>query len=124
MKYMKKIFFCLFIIMIIFTIMIPKNEFATTISGIGDLDNYNGDGGTSSSFDKMVNNVVALVQVVGSIVSVIVLIVLGIKYMFGSIEERAEYKKTMMPYFVGAIMVFGISNVVGILYYVATNVIS
>lgn len=124
MKYMKKKFFCLLLIMIIFTIIIPKNEFAVSISGIGDLDNYNGDGGTSSSFNKMANNVVAFVQIVGSIISVVVLIVLGIKYMFGSIEERAEYKKTMLPYLIGAIMVFGISNVVGILYYVATNVFS
>ncbi len=123
MMYIKKTIFSLIIIMIIFTFIIPKNEFATVIPGIGDLDNYNGDGGVSVEFDKKVNDVVYIVQVVGSIISVIALVAMGIKYMFGSIEERATYKNTMMPYVVGAIMVFGISNVTGILYYIAKHMI-
>ena len=36
----------------------------------------------------------------------IILVVLGIKYMMGSAEEKAEYKKTMIPYVVGAILIF------------------
>ena len=38
-------------------------------------------------------------------VSVITLVVLGIKYMVGSIEERAEYKKSMIPYLIGAFLI-------------------
>ena len=37
--------------------------------------------------------------------------VLGIKYMVGSAEEKASYKKTMMPYIVGAILLFGATTV-------------
>ena len=33
--------------------------------------------------------------------------ILGIKYMTGSAEEKAEYKKTMVPYLVGAVILFG-----------------
>ena len=35
--------------------------------------------------------------------------------MMGSVEEKAEYKKTMMPYIIGAFMLFGITNLLGIL---------
>lgn len=60
------------------------------------------------------NRIIGIIRFVGSFASVIVLIVIGIKYMSGSIEERAEYKKTMVPYIVGAVLVFGITNLLGI----------
>ncbi len=60
------------------------------------------------------NKIIGVVQFIGSFASVIVLIVLGIKYMTGSLEERAEYKKTMVPYLIGAVFVFGITNILGI----------
>ena len=31
------------------------------------------------------------------------------------IKEKSEYKKTMLPYVIGAILVFGITNVLGII---------
>ena len=52
---------------------------------------------------------------IGMAVSVITLVVLGIKYMVGSIEERAEYKKSMIPYLIGAFFVFGISAILTII---------
>lgn len=41
----------------------------------------------------------------GIIISVISLIAIGIKYMLGSVEEKAEYKKVMIPYVIGAVLV-------------------
>jgi len=32
--------------------------------------------------------------------------ILGLKYMLGSTEERASYKKSMIPYIVGAVLLF------------------
>lgn len=124
MKKTKKIIWILLIFIILSTIVFAKNTFAFDTSGLGDLNNYNGDGGTSQQFDAVINKIISLIQTVGSIISVIALVVIGIKYMFAGIEEKAEYKKTMMPYLVGAIMVFGISNLISILYYLATNVFS
>ena len=31
--------------------------------------------------------------------------------MIGSADERAEYKKSMMPYLIGALLVFGASGI-------------
>ena len=44
------------------------------------------------------------------------LIVLGIKYMMGSAEERAEYKKTLFPYFIGAVLIFAAVNLAQVIY--------
>ena len=53
----------------------------------------------------MANRIIGAIQVIGTILSVSVLGVLGIKYMVGSVDERADYKKTLRPYLIGAIMV-------------------
>ena len=31
-------------------------------------------------------------------------------------EEKAEYKKTMIPYIIGAVLIFAASNVAGMIY--------
>ena len=56
-------------------------------------------------------NIVSIITTIGIIVAVVVLLVLGIKYMMGSASEKAEYKKTMIPYLVGAILIFGASAI-------------
>ena len=50
--------------------------------------------------------ILGILQTVGIVLSVIILVILGIKYMVGSAEEKAEYKKTMIPYLVGAVLIF------------------
>ena len=62
-----------------------------------------------------------VLQTVGVVVAVIILIVLGIKYMAGSAEEKAEYKKTMIPYLVGAILIFAASTIANVIYEFATS---
>lgn len=40
-------------------------------------------------------------------VTVVVGVVLGIKYMIGSVEEKAEYKKLLLPYIAGCVAIYG-----------------
>ncbi len=53
--------------------------------------------------------IVGILQTVGVVLSVVILTVIGIKYMMGSAEEKAEYKKTFMPYIIGAALIFAAS---------------
>ena len=71
---------------------------------------------SNSDLRGLGNSIVTILTTIGSVVSVIVLIILGIKYMTGSVEEKAEYKKTMMPYVIGAALVFAASAIANILY--------
>lgn len=76
----------------------------------------------SRKLGEIGNAIIGILQFIGSILSVAILVALGIKYMVGSVEERAEYKKTMLPYFIGAIMIFGITNILAIILDIARGI--
>ena len=69
-----------------------------------------------------VGKIVGAAQAIGSIVSVIALIVIGVKYMLSSVEEKAANKETFIFYVIGAILVFGISNISQAIYNWATKI--
>ena len=60
--------------------------------------------------------IVTILQTVGVVASVVVLIVIGLKYLLGSVEEKAGYKKSLMPYLVGAGLVFTASLIAQVAY--------
>ena len=75
----------------------------------------------TGKIQDMGNSIIAVVRIVGIVVAVVILLVLGIKYMMGSAEEKAEYKKTMIPYIVGAILIFASTAIVGVVYDMASS---
>lgn len=75
---------------------------------------------TPDSGAEKVRTILGIIQVIGTIISLIAIIVIGIKYMIGSVEEKADYKKTMIPFIIGCAFILGISNIVPIIY----NIIS
>lgn len=90
---------------------------------LGDLDNYGKVSENSSTeFTKMVGTIITIVQVVGSLISVICLIILGIKYMMGTVQEKAEYKKVLLPYVIGAALLFATTNLLKIIYNLALKI--
>jgi len=68
--------------------------------------------------------ILGIVQVVGTIASILTLVLLGIKYMTGSVEEKAEYKKTLMPYIIGAIFVLAATSITTWIYNASQNFFS
>ncbi len=74
--------------------------------GLGNLDDYKGTGTISVSFQQKLSIIFTAIRIIGTVLSVIILIVIGIKYMLGSVEEKADYKKTMMPYIYGTFFLF------------------
>lgn len=56
--------------------------------------------------------VLGWIKYIGILVSVVALTIIGIKYMFSSVEGKAEYKKTMIPYVIGCFLLAGISIVI------------
>ena len=70
---------------------------------------------TKVAFDKA-GIVLGAVRNISVVVSVITLMVVGIKYMFGSVEERANYKQTMIPYVIGCVLAAGGTTIVTFIY--------
>ena len=60
--------------------------------------------------------IVIVLQAIGIVVAVAGAIMLGLKYMMGSLEERADYKKTMIPYIVGCVMIAASTTLISIIY--------
>lgn len=87
------------------------------------LNGLDGKGNVQTNdLTKVGNNIVTIIQVVGIVIAVIVLLVIGIKYMMGSASEKAEYKKTMIPYIVGAVLIFAGTSLVRVIYSLSTSV--
>lgn len=90
---------------------------ANTVFGTTTIEEITGGGANlGTEGNKLVKTIVSWLTGIGMAVSVIVLLILGIKYMIGSAEEKAEYKKTMIPYLIGAALVFGASFIANVVY--------
>ena len=89
----------------------------------GILNQMDGNGNMNTNqITSVGNNVVTIIQVVGVVTAVIILLIIGIKYMMGSASEKAEYKKTMIPYIVGAVLIFAGTSLVRVIYSLSTSV--
>ena len=102
--------FILFFLIFLILCFIPMISYGVDISGIGDLNDYGKVTTSSSVFEDKVGTILGVVQVIGSLFAVISLIAMGIKYMLGSIEEKAQYKKTLLPYFIGKTADIGVPS--------------
>ena len=71
---------------------------------------------TTSNLQAFSRNIYNILLTLGIAVAVISGIIIGIKYMLGSVEERADYKKTMIPYLIGAFMIFTVSLIPQIIF--------
>ena len=108
MKKMVKIISVLMMALIVATPVLATGFTPEQVKG----DTNNG----TKAVQDMGFDLVGILQVIGIIASVAILIVLGIKYMMGSAEEKAEYKKTMIPYLIGAVFIFGASALAQMVY--------
>ena len=117
MKKQVKIVTTLFMTIMII-VMLSNFVFGTSI--ITDIMS-NTSATDTTGITKIGGKLVGIIQVLGIVVAIVVLLILGIKYMVGSAEEKAEYKKTMIPYVVGAILIFAASTIVNILFNVINS---
>lgn len=119
MKKMTKTVLAILIIMTLMTV-------STNVFAVGtDITPKSIDGSSSvdvGGITSIGNDIVRIISTIGVVISVIVLVVLGIKYMMGSAEEKAEYKKTLMPYIIGAGLVFAASAIATVVYNFASSV--
>lgn len=78
---------------------------------IGDADSFLNKGDsehiTTSSLQEFSNTFYNILLTIGIIAAVIAGMVIGIKFMMGGAEEKANIKEILIPYVVGCAVVFG-----------------
>ncbi len=75
-----------------------------------DADSFVTQGNLQYDQSKLVNfsqNVYNIALTIGTVIAVLMGSILGIKFMMGSAEEKADTKKLLLAYVVGCIIVFG-----------------
>ena len=118
MKKNKKILILSFVFAIMVLIMIlPNFVYATDVEGIiGGMNSASSASvGDSKKIAPIINAVIYLLQFAGTGISIIVVTILGIKYMTASANEKAEVKKQAEPIVIGCILLFAAVNVVKII---------
>ena len=86
------------------------------------MENYKGTNPESQTLQNATNNILGIIQAVGTVVSVGALIAIGIKYMLGSVEEKAEYKKAIIPYIVGFFLLVSATTLPNLIYIIITGI--
>lgn len=114
---MKKVIINILSIILILFLLIniyPTRVQAINLDGImSGADNFiqKGNNGTTTIDDKQLQDTSDLIYNillgVSMVIAVIVGIILGIKYMMASSEDKAQIKETLIPYVVSCVIMFG-----------------
>lgn len=99
-KIIKKIAIIMLILCIAFleykTFAIKASELNPEYGGIGELN---------ITIERFGGSILGFIRNITAISSVILIAFFGLKFMFGSVEQKAEYKKHFMPLIVGMVVV-------------------
>ena len=95
----------------------------STVFGVSidNMKNGNVDGNAVNGMEKVGGTIVAYVTNAAMVISIVMIAVLVVKYMLGSAEEKAEYKKSLVPLLIGAILVFGAAAIAKVIVGLAQN---
>ena len=123
-----KIIILIFIMLTVFMIGLSFNNMAygTGAENIDVLDDpkefqpkaINGESGLS----QKIGVILGAVNKAAIVSSVATLMALGIKYMMGSVEEKAEYKKDMGMYLLGIFLAISITTIPNIIYKISSSI--
>lgn len=122
MKKNKKIALALIILIATITFALIPTFANATINpneyNPGDIPQIN-----VTAITNIVNPIIAVLRYGGIGISIIVLMILGIKYMVGSVSEKAEYKKTMIVYIIGVALLVSTTQLLAIIIEIVNGVL-
>lgn len=103
------------LLLAIVLITFATNVFADEL----DPSNLTPSYGDSTALQNKAGQIMGMIRNVAIVASVIIIMVLGVKYMLGSVEEKAEYKKSFMPLIIGIILVVSATTIAAFIFNMA-----
>lgn len=94
-------------VVIMLTVAISPAVNALTPSNVQPNEN-------TAAANKIVSvggSILGIVRSVAIVAAVVIIAILGVKYIVGSTEEKANYKKAFMPYIIGILLVVAASQI-------------
>lgn len=121
---MKLISMVVVIMIMIFTLLSAVYEVKADFNP-GDIINKVGTEANTTNVDTTSLNakagkILAYIRNIAVIAGVIVITILGVKYMTGSLEEKAEYKKSFIPLIVGIIVIMAATVIATTIFSIAS----
>ena len=100
---------CMILLIILFLNCFMNKVFASaeTIIGYYNRSDTTDDGGGSTEVRTIIGRIISMVQIFGMFIAVVMLMSLGIKYMYASPGEKAQIKQGLTVYVIGAVVMFG-----------------
>lgn len=108
---MRKKLLIIFVVVLLISLILPYNSFSINPDDYKNIT-QRPEGG--EEITDVGGKVLGIVQVVGLGIATIMLIVIGIKYITASPQEKSQLKETLVPYIIGAILLFGASGILSI----------
>lgn len=99
------------IVLIIFFLMGTSCVWGDDINTGDYTQIYNSD---SQGIKSMGEKIVGLVQVIGVSVATIMIVVIAIRYFISSPDQKADVKSKLIPFLIGALLLFGASGILSI----------
>lgn len=99
------------IIILVMSICVQAADYNDAISAMNGMTSDDGDP-TSGKLGSIINAAIGVIQMVGTGISLIMVTILGIKYILAAPNDKADVKKQITPMLIGAIILFGSVNLV------------
>lgn len=105
-------------IMLVAVVSVPVH--AASLTGeLTELDKAVADKNNQSdttNIRAMAAKIINLIRNIAVIAGVLLLTILGLKYMLGSAEEKADYKKSLIPLVVGIVVIMAASQIMAMIF--------
>lgn len=72
---------------------------------------------------NIVGLIISFLRNLSIIITVLVIVILGIKYMMGSVQERAEYKKGYISIIIGVVLITCVTSIVEFIFSASQNLV-
>lgn len=99
------------IMIAILTITLVSPVFASNV-----VDGINIEQGNAGTMQSLAGKILGFIRNIALVGGVVIIAILGLKYMMGSLEEKSEYKKSMIPLIIGIIVVMSATTIAKLLF--------
>lgn len=111
----RKIIVCLLIILLLISAICVSYATMDPVEAMKGMKDDTVDASVSESLGPVINTAIGLIQMVGTGLSLVMVSILGIKYMMAAPNDKAEVKKQITPMVVGCAILFASVNIVQII---------